>query len=203
MSQKREGGCHTPYFPFVPVDIGVFRPRPARPIRASGKGDDGSDPRRSPPRRRQGRVRLDVARPCVQRPIPWPCSSAFTRRTFTAPASRGTTSRPAGPCSSPGNSSSAHHGVGSPGWASVWGAGSNVPQQRAGTTCRVVLLVLYYLYVRTVTCFSGKFAVKVTCFSGKSSRESDPFQRGKLSGPTSVVDTAISTATGLEPACEA
>ena len=34
---------HT-HFPFVPVDIGVFRPRPARPIRASGTGDDGSDP---------------------------------------------------------------------------------------------------------------------------------------------------------------
>ena len=174
---------HT-HFPFVPVDIGVFRPRPARPIRASGTGDDGSDPpfltagavsrmggcptgcharchtpsgvapvrmypcRKAdrparwpdgpPPRGARGVTNSsapfsssaasgprprghDQAR--FPRPIPWPCSSAFTRRTFTAPASRGTTSRPAGPCSSPGNSSSAHHGVGSPGWASVWGAG--------------------------------------------------------------------------------
>ena len=91
--------------------------------RREARNGRSTAPRLSGDRRRQGRVRLDVARPCVPRPIPWPCSSAFTRRTFTAPASRGTTSRPAGPCSSPGNSSSAHHGVGSPGWASVWGAG--------------------------------------------------------------------------------
>ena len=58
-----------------------------------------------------------------QRPIPWRSSSAFTRRTFTAPSSRGTTSRPAWPGSSPGNCSSVRHGLGSPGWASVWGAG--------------------------------------------------------------------------------
>ena len=31
-------------FPFFPVVLGVFRPSTARPIRASGKGDDGSDP---------------------------------------------------------------------------------------------------------------------------------------------------------------
>ena len=31
-------------FPFSPVVIGVFRPSPARPIRASGGGLDGSDP---------------------------------------------------------------------------------------------------------------------------------------------------------------
>ena len=35
----------------------------------------------------------------------------------------GTTSRPAWPCSSPANCSSAHRGSGSPGWASVWGSG--------------------------------------------------------------------------------
>ena len=57
------------------------------------------------------------------RPIPWRSSSAFTRRTFTAPSSRGTTSRPAWPASSPGNCSSVRHGLGSPGWASVCGAG--------------------------------------------------------------------------------
>ena len=53
------------------------------------------------------------------RPIPWRCSSATTPRTCIAPSSRGTTSRPAWPCSSPANCSSAHPGSGSPGWASV------------------------------------------------------------------------------------
>ena len=57
------------------------------------------------------------------RPIPWRCSSATTPRTCIAPSSRGTTSRPAWPCSWPGNSSSARRGSGSPGWASVWGSG--------------------------------------------------------------------------------
>ena len=57
------------------------------------------------------------------RPIPWRCSSATTPRTCTAPSSRGTTSRPAWPCSWPGNSSSVRGGSGSPGWASVWGSG--------------------------------------------------------------------------------
>ena len=57
------------------------------------------------------------------RPIPWRCSSATTPRTCIAPSSRGTTSRLAWRCSSPGNFSSAHPGFGSPGWASVWGAG--------------------------------------------------------------------------------
>ena len=63
------------------------------------------------------------------RPIPWRCSSATTPRTCTAPSSRGTTWRPAWPCSSPGNCSSAHRGSGSPGWASVWGSD---PAFRAG-----------------------------------------------------------------------
>ena len=63
------------------------------------------------------------------RPIPWRCSSATTPRTCTAPSSRGTTSRPAWPCSWPGNFSSARRGSGSPGWASVWGSG---PAFRAG-----------------------------------------------------------------------
>ena len=44
MSQKRVGGVSQTNFPFFPVVIGVLRPSPARPIRASGKGDDGSDP---------------------------------------------------------------------------------------------------------------------------------------------------------------
>ena len=57
------------------------------------------------------------------RPIPWRCSSAPTPRTCIAPSSRGTTSRPAWPCSWPGNSSSVRRGSGSPGWASVWGSG--------------------------------------------------------------------------------
>ena len=57
------------------------------------------------------------------RPIPWRCSSATTPRTCIAPSSRGTTSRPAWPCSWPGNSSSVRRGSGSPGWASVWGSG--------------------------------------------------------------------------------
>ena len=57
------------------------------------------------------------------RPIPWRCSSAIARRTFTPPSSRGTTSRPAWPRCWPGNFSSAHHGSGSPGWACVWGSG--------------------------------------------------------------------------------
>ena len=57
------------------------------------------------------------------RPIPWRCSSATTPPTCTAPPSRGTTSRPAWPRCWPGNFSSAHPGSGSPGWASVWGAG--------------------------------------------------------------------------------
>ena len=60
---------------------------------------------------------------------PWRCSSATTPRMCIAPSSRGTTSRPAWPWSSPGNCSSAHRGSGSPGWASVWGAG---PAFRAG-----------------------------------------------------------------------
>ena len=38
------------------------------------------------------------------RPIPWRCSSATTPRTCTAPSSRGTTWRPAWPCSWPANS---------------------------------------------------------------------------------------------------
>ena len=57
------------------------------------------------------------------RPIPWRCSSATTPRTCIAPSSRGTTSRPAWPCSWPGNSSSVRRGSGSPGWASAWGSG--------------------------------------------------------------------------------
>ena len=57
------------------------------------------------------------------RPIPWRCSSAPTPRTCIAPSSRGTTSRPAWPCSWPGNSSSVRRGSGSPEWASVWGSG--------------------------------------------------------------------------------
>ena len=44
VSQKRGGGVSQTNFPFFPVVIGVFRPSPTRPIRASGKGDDGSDP---------------------------------------------------------------------------------------------------------------------------------------------------------------
>ena len=55
--------------------------------------------------------------------------SDTTPRTRTAPSSRGTTWRPAWRCSSPANFSSAHPGSGSPGWASVWGAG---PAGRAG-----------------------------------------------------------------------
>ena len=58
------------------------------------------------------------------RPIPWRSWSATTPRTCTAPSSRGTTWRPAWPRSWPANFSSAHPGSGSPGWASVWGAGS-------------------------------------------------------------------------------
>ena len=49
-------------------------------------------------RRRQCRVRLDVARRVFPRPIPWRCSSAPTPRTCIAPSSRGSTSRPAWPC---------------------------------------------------------------------------------------------------------
>ena len=44
MSQKRGGGVSQTHFPFFPVVIGVFSPSQARPIRASGTGDDGSDP---------------------------------------------------------------------------------------------------------------------------------------------------------------
>ena len=44
------------------------------------------------------------------RPIPWPCSSATTRQTFTPSSSAGTTSRPAWPCSSRANFSSARRG---------------------------------------------------------------------------------------------
>ena len=64
------------------------------------------------------------------RPIPWRSSCPTTTpRTRTAPSSRGTTWRPAWRCSTPANFSSAHPGSGSPGWASVWGAG---PAGRAG-----------------------------------------------------------------------
>ena len=44
MSQKQRGGVSQTYLPFSPVVIGVFRPSPARQIRASGGGLDGSDP---------------------------------------------------------------------------------------------------------------------------------------------------------------
>ena len=57
-----------------------------------------------------------------------PCSSATTRRTnYAAICPPGTTSRRAWPCSSPANSSSAHRGSGSPGWASVSGLRSRLP----------------------------------------------------------------------------
>ena len=64
------------------------------------------------------------------RPIPWRCSSATTPPTCTAPPSRGTTSRPAWPCSWPGNSSSVRRGSGSPGWASVSGSDRGSPRGR-------------------------------------------------------------------------
>ena len=59
----------------------------------------------------------------VPRPIPWPCSSALTPRMCTRPASAGTMSPLAWPCSSPGHCCSARRGSGSPGCASVSGAG--------------------------------------------------------------------------------
>ena len=61
---------------------------------------------------------------------PRPCSSATTRQTFTPPPSAGNTSRPAWPCSSPANLSSARRGSGSPGWASVSGSGPAFPRGR-------------------------------------------------------------------------
>ena len=66
-------------------------------------------------------------RACFPEPIPWPCSSATTRRTCTPPSSLGTTSRRAWPCSSSANSLSARRGSGSPGWASVSGLRSRLP----------------------------------------------------------------------------
>ena len=52
-------------------------------------------------------------RACSPRPTPWPSSSATTRRTCTRRSSPGTTSRPAWPCSSRANFSSARRGSGS------------------------------------------------------------------------------------------
>ena len=69
-------------------------------------------------------------RACSPRPIPWPCSSATTRRTCTPPSSLGTTSRRAWPCSSSANSLSARRGSGSPRWASGWGSGRAFPRGR-------------------------------------------------------------------------
>ena len=90
--------------------------------RREARNGRSTAPRLSGHRRRQCHGRVDMTKRVSRRPIPWRSSSAFTRRTFTAPSSRGTTSRPAWPASSPGNCSSVRHGLGSPGWTSVCGA---------------------------------------------------------------------------------
>ena len=52
-----------------------------------------------------------------------------------------------------------------------WGTGSDFPQLRAGTTCRVVLLDQYYLYV--VMVFQRKIKREVMVFQRKIIRISD------------------------------
>ena len=124
--------------PVVCILAGRLRGRrPRRPI-SLGKHAEAASMRATalipPPFLKVGGIsavaRVDVASACFPRPIPWPCSSATTRRTCTPPSSPGTTSRRAWPCSSSANSSSARRGSGSPGWASVWGSGPGSPRGR-------------------------------------------------------------------------
>ena len=84
-------------------------------------------------------------RACSPRPTPWPSSSATTRRTCTRRSSPGTTSRPAWPCSSRANFSSARRGSGSPGWASV----SGVLLQGLGSRARIRWVDLVTRPIRT------------------------------------------------------
>ena len=107
--------CGTPPHRLAPVSMYPCRkaPRPARrpddqPHRAARCVTHSSAPSWSSAAsapRAPGRGRA-----YSPRPIPWPCSSATTRQTFTPSSSAGTTSRPAWPCSSRANFSSARRG---------------------------------------------------------------------------------------------
>ena len=72
VSQKQVGGVSHLTLPFFPVAVRVFRPSPSDPNRASGEGQDGSDPPLFVPLARHGGggVSPPASRPVSHAPPP-------------------------------------------------------------------------------------------------------------------------------------